>query len=341
MSRNHAKLVREGDRVRILDLKSANGVLVNDEEVEQAVLQSGDVVELGRVRMRFVPVGERFAVAPDEIERARIADAAGDDFDSDAGTGITNPVRPKKAQISNGDLALPTQAKLGLRKVPLPVLAGAGVLFLLLVVIVALLARGGDDDVPAVRPVTPNGTQVAVLDPRPPVEPELPVDPALTVPAVVTPLPADPVAVDPAVAPPPGVDPGAAALPADRVPAVDPAAAPADPIDPAGVDRSQDPDRTKKPPAEVKKPKIDVEASIKEARTLYLNGKHEKAFDVIRPVTKADKNNPVAWRLLGMAAQKLGRLTTMCTAYGELLRLQPNGADAEQMRANRKTANCK
>lgn len=97
VSRNHAKIVREGDRVRILDLKSANGVLVNNEEVEQAVLRSGDVVELGRVRMRFVPIGEKFVVPPDEIERARIADRAGDDFENDSGTGVTNPVRKKQA----------------------------------------------------------------------------------------------------------------------------------------------------------------------------------------------------------------------------------------------------
>jgi Flp pilus assembly protein TadD len=72
-----------------------------------------------------------------------------------------------------------------------------------------------------------------------------------------------------------------------------------------------------------------------------MQGKHEKAVDTIKPVTKADKNNATAWKLLGMAAQKLNRLQTMCTAYGELLRLQPNGRDAEQARGNRKTANCK
>ena len=97
VSRNHAKLVREGERVRILDLKSANGVLVNNEEVEQHVLKSGDVIELGRVRIRFVPVGERFVVPPEEIERARIADANGDGDGGDdaplAASNIGSPLR--------------------------------------------------------------------------------------------------------------------------------------------------------------------------------------------------------------------------------------------------------
>ncbi len=318
VSRNHAKLVREGDRVRILDLKSANGVLVNDEEVEQAVLQSGDVVELGRVRLRFVPVGERFAVAADEIERARIADAAGDDFESDAGTGVTNPVRSKTAVISDGSVELPSAA-LGLRKLPVPVLAGAGVLVVLLIIIVVLLSRG-DDQQPAVTPLPPQDTRVAVVPP--------PVDPAPADPSV--PPAADPVHIEPAVPSPDPVQP-----------VVDPdvEVEPDPPPDPTTAPRTPDGARPKKP--EPKMSRADIEAAIREARTFYLQGKHEKAIEVIRPVTKADKNNDVAWKLLGMAAQKLGRLQTMCTAYGELLRLQPSGPDADQARLNRTTAKCR
>ncbi|MCC7074795.1 MAG: FHA domain-containing protein [Deltaproteobacteria bacterium] len=311
VSRNHAKLVREGDRVRILDLKSANGVLVNDEEVEQAVLQSGDVVELGRVRMRFVPVGERFSVPPDEIERARIADAAGDDFESDAGTGITNPVRPKTAQVSSSDLAIPSST-LGLRKLPVPVLAGAGVLVVLLIIIVVLLSRG-DDEQPAVTPLRPEDPRVVVDPPVDPPPPDPPADPALTDPAVPPPDPTPP-------APDGAVDPNVD-------PAPDPAARPPDPT------------RVKRP--EPRMSKADIDSAILQARTFYLQGKHEKAIEAIKPVTKADKNNDAAWKLLGMAAQKLGKLRTMCTAYDELLRLRPTGVDAEQARANRKAANCK
>jgi pSer/pThr/pTyr-binding forkhead associated (FHA) protein/tetratricopeptide (TPR) repeat protein len=54
ISRHHAKIVREGDRYIILDLESANGVRVGGVEEDRVELQSGDVIELGEVRLRFL-----------------------------------------------------------------------------------------------------------------------------------------------------------------------------------------------------------------------------------------------------------------------------------------------
>ena len=54
ISRHHAKIVREGSRYVILDLESANGVRVGGVENERIELQSGDVIELGEVRLRFL-----------------------------------------------------------------------------------------------------------------------------------------------------------------------------------------------------------------------------------------------------------------------------------------------
>jgi pSer/pThr/pTyr-binding forkhead associated (FHA) protein len=53
ISRHHAKIIRDGDRYVVVDLESANGVRVNGAEYERVELQSGDVVELGHVRLRF------------------------------------------------------------------------------------------------------------------------------------------------------------------------------------------------------------------------------------------------------------------------------------------------
>jgi len=53
ISRHHAKVIRDGDRYVVVDLESANGVRVNGVEYERVELQSGDVVELGHVRLRF------------------------------------------------------------------------------------------------------------------------------------------------------------------------------------------------------------------------------------------------------------------------------------------------
>lgn len=69
ISREHAKITRktrtEGDRevvsFEIHDLDSANGVRVNGQEVFEAVLKQGDIVELGQVRFRYVELGEVFS----------------------------------------------------------------------------------------------------------------------------------------------------------------------------------------------------------------------------------------------------------------------------------------
>lgn len=54
ISRHHAKIMHEGDRYTILDLESANGVRVGGVEHDKVDLQSGDVIELGEVRLRFL-----------------------------------------------------------------------------------------------------------------------------------------------------------------------------------------------------------------------------------------------------------------------------------------------
>lgn len=54
ISTHHAEIQRrrEGD-VYIVDLASTNGIYVNDEKVTKAPLKSGDLIELGEVRLRF------------------------------------------------------------------------------------------------------------------------------------------------------------------------------------------------------------------------------------------------------------------------------------------------
>lgn len=54
VSRRHAILVPRPSGARILDDRSANGTLVNGRRVQQAELQGGDVIVLGRVVLRFL-----------------------------------------------------------------------------------------------------------------------------------------------------------------------------------------------------------------------------------------------------------------------------------------------
>jgi pSer/pThr/pTyr-binding forkhead associated (FHA) protein/tetratricopeptide (TPR) repeat protein len=78
VSRNHAKVIIEDDIARILDLQSANGIFLNGSEVEQAVLRSGDVIELGRVQIRYLVPGEVYSLSPYEIKCAHDADSVTD-----------------------------------------------------------------------------------------------------------------------------------------------------------------------------------------------------------------------------------------------------------------------
>jgi pSer/pThr/pTyr-binding forkhead associated (FHA) protein len=63
LSRTHCKLVREENgEWRIIDLQSANGLMVNGEPYAQVTLSRGDVVELGYVKLKFVGPGEDVAI---------------------------------------------------------------------------------------------------------------------------------------------------------------------------------------------------------------------------------------------------------------------------------------
>jgi len=55
MSHEHAEIQLSDGRVTIFDLGSANGMRINGIEASRAVLENGDVLELGEVRFRFLP----------------------------------------------------------------------------------------------------------------------------------------------------------------------------------------------------------------------------------------------------------------------------------------------
>lgn len=61
VSRVHAELYAiEGSKYEIVDRDSSNGVRVNGVELKRALLDVGDVIELGDVQLRFVPAGQVF-----------------------------------------------------------------------------------------------------------------------------------------------------------------------------------------------------------------------------------------------------------------------------------------
>jgi hypothetical protein len=56
VSREHAILVRHGRYFRLLDNRSFNGTFVNGRRIVTTNVSSGDVIDLGPVRLRYVEV---------------------------------------------------------------------------------------------------------------------------------------------------------------------------------------------------------------------------------------------------------------------------------------------
>lgn len=69
VSREHAQVTRDGSRYVVSDLGSANGMFVNGRKVKEHALNSGDVIELGQVALRFVSPGEDYFFDPNEAAR--------------------------------------------------------------------------------------------------------------------------------------------------------------------------------------------------------------------------------------------------------------------------------
>jgi len=57
VSRRHAEIVRAGDGYRVRDAGSLNGTYVNRERIEEAALNHGDVLQVGKYKLHFVIAG--------------------------------------------------------------------------------------------------------------------------------------------------------------------------------------------------------------------------------------------------------------------------------------------
>ncbi len=68
ISHEHAEVQLTDGVVKVFDLDSANGMRVNGVPVSRAVLEAGDVLELGKVRFRFVPAEGSRSLNPLPLE---------------------------------------------------------------------------------------------------------------------------------------------------------------------------------------------------------------------------------------------------------------------------------
>ena len=76
VSRNHAEIVREGERFKVID-HSANGTYVNGKRITEAFLKDGDVLTIaqGGPKVSFLTKETDQVVAPPESEQAAVSEA--------------------------------------------------------------------------------------------------------------------------------------------------------------------------------------------------------------------------------------------------------------------------
>ncbi|MCB9655109.1 MAG: FHA domain-containing protein [Deltaproteobacteria bacterium] len=103
VSRSHAKILFDGKIHKVIDLQSANGILVNGEEYAMTDLRARDLIELGHVRFRFLPAGEPYSPTAEEREEI---EAAG--VELVGGAPAPAPVAASPASASPGALASPS-----------------------------------------------------------------------------------------------------------------------------------------------------------------------------------------------------------------------------------------
>jgi pSer/pThr/pTyr-binding forkhead associated (FHA) protein len=60
VSREHGRLLRDGDAYIVVDQRSANGTFLNGQRIDRGRLRSGDEVGFGNTRFRFLEIGDVF-----------------------------------------------------------------------------------------------------------------------------------------------------------------------------------------------------------------------------------------------------------------------------------------
>ncbi len=81
VSRAHAEIrPAAGGRYELIDKGSANGIRINGVELQQGLVDSRDLVELGDVVLKFIPAGQIYKPGADESQQIEMAPASLDGF---------------------------------------------------------------------------------------------------------------------------------------------------------------------------------------------------------------------------------------------------------------------
>ncbi|WP_437597013.1 FHA domain-containing protein [Sorangium sp. So ce590] len=146
VSRLHAELISLGNgRYEVVDKQSANGVRINGVELKRGLLEAGDALELGDVRLRFVAAGKIFRAGPDGASGSAAAPGS---------YGSVAPSVPSSRSLGG------TSKAMGL------LLAVVVILIIAVVAVTRARSQGPEAPEPDPRPPTPElgGNDAQLLD---------------------------------------------------------------------------------------------------------------------------------------------------------------------------------
>ncbi|MCX7958483.1 MAG: tetratricopeptide repeat protein, partial [Deltaproteobacteria bacterium] len=130
ISREHAQIVFENGVFKILDMKSANGVLVNGEQYAKTELRNGDIIELGHLKLKFID-----EKSPQVYQETAV---------------VRMPQKPKEKKEEKQafyDEFAKTEPVV-IKKRPLPlIIGGVAVVIIAVAVIIFLLPKGEKQDI--------------------------------------------------------------------------------------------------------------------------------------------------------------------------------------------------
>ncbi len=125
LSRQHARIEKDGTRFRLVDLASRNGSWVNEERVETRRLQPGDDIRLGGLRISF----ERsIPVAADRVDEATAYLPSSRSADDSATVMLQAPIEARTDATVALDLAMAEKESLGPDDTGTVMLTGAAAL---------------------------------------------------------------------------------------------------------------------------------------------------------------------------------------------------------------------
>jgi pSer/pThr/pTyr-binding forkhead associated (FHA) protein len=333
VSGRHARVVREGEDYRIIDLDSSNGVKVDGERYRSMPLEPGDIIELGHVTLRFVGPGESWQFGDGET--------------------LDEPSTPAAKRRSSET----PEAEEDSKDRGILILGAFGIVLVAVVAVVAIRLHDPEPPAPSAKASAADTGVVAAA----PSQEDAAATPSPPPSAELAAAPEPPEESDP---PSPNSDPGRDTDPEPAVESTDPDREPAPEPEVESNGPEPEPEPTAQPaeeepaeeePAEKAPSEKEAEEELEEPERADAGSggpAPEKLFEratrkwvqgdprgAIEDCTRAlERGYPPCYRVIGMAQKQMGNTREACQHFREYVSTEPD--DARKIRRQMDELGC-